>query len=120
MTFICPGKICLYVSVNPPLSGWVAACACLNKRIDFSLAKTASWYPDSDRYNFPVLEPVESYLSDLLIVDEETLIARSMKLEPPYRYVWLQAALPHPGPSISLRHWQRQNAWDTKKIPSGK
>jgi len=39
------------------------------------------------RYNFPVLEPVESYLSDLLIVDQETLIARSMKLEPPYRYV---------------------------------
>lgn len=42
---------------------------------------------ETDRYNFPVLEAVESYLSDLLIVDHETLLARSMKLEPPYRYV---------------------------------
>ena len=39
------------------------------------------------RYNFPVLAAVESYLSDLLIVDHDTLLARSMKLEPPYRYV---------------------------------
>jgi hypothetical protein len=38
------------------------------------------------RYNFPVLGAVESYLSDLLIVDHETLLARSIKLEPPYSY----------------------------------